>query len=76
MYELVIVEVSGLMISGSANSCRVPMMENTAVSTRAGRASGSLILTAVCQALAPSMRAASYNSCGIDLSWATMTSML
>jgi hypothetical protein len=44
---------------GSANSCSVPMIENTLASTSAGRMSGSWIEMAVFHAPAPSMRAAS-----------------
>src|SRR5437868_15406068 len=61
---------------GSLKSCSVPMIEKSAVRMIAGRTIGTLMLRLIRHALAPSIRAASYNSLGTACSAVKMTIML
>ena len=51
---------------GSVNSWKVPITEKMMVSSSAGRIAGILIDQAIRTSEAPSTRAASYSSVGID----------
>ena len=53
---------------GSVNSWKVPMTEKMTVSSNAGRIAGILIDQAIRVSEAPSTRAASYSSVGIERS--------
>ena len=64
------------MICGSLNSWMVPTMDSSMASSAAPRTFGSLIFMATWKPLAPSMRAASYRSCGMACSAARKISML
>ena len=64
------------MICGSLNSWIVPTMDSNMDSSAAERTFGSLMRMEICHPLAPSMRAASYSSCGMACSAAKKISML
>ena len=51
--------VSGRSVVGSANTCSVAIIENSAVMMSAGMMIGTLMRRAICTSDAPSMRAAS-----------------
>src|SRR5215217_8220469 len=61
---------------GSLKSWNDPMTEKISVSTSAGRMAGSLMDQAIRTSPAPSMRAASYSSVGIERSAAYRMIML
>ena len=64
------------MTWGSLKSWIVPMMESSMASRAAPRTFGSLMCRAICQPVAPSMRAASYKSWGMACRAARKMSML
>src|SRR5690625_6931729 len=60
--------VRGRSSIGSANTCRVAMIENTAVMISEGRIIGTLMRVAIWISVHPSSVAASYSSLGTDFS--------
>src|SRR5690625_7874193 len=68
--------VRGRSSIGSANTCRVAMIENTAVMISEGRIIGTLMRVAIWISVHPSSVAASYSSLGTDFSEVYSTTML